>query len=362
MERRSRIERLRAIESLRRSRVVTYVCATRRGDLPNDIVYEVVRPLYDHLAAIGRVPRLDLLVVSRGGHAEVPWRLIAMLREHCDHLGVLVPYRAQSSATLIALGADEIVMGARGELGPIDPIVSVPRLENGTRLEEAVHVEDMIATITFLRERANLNPEGMATAVSAVLSRVAPWTLGSLERAKRHVNAIARAALETHAKRMSEERIQKIIATLTELPNHNYRVARKEAEALGLHVTCPDKQLEDAHVPFDADNFLGLARDEHSEAMTIAMIDSAERTSELRGSLHVWRVRQYPSPIALQWGALPAVIGGMNVPKEAWTDLSKTIEKAVFEQVRRTSPVLRTDVRWMDVRWHDATQDSGPPP
>lgn len=221
MERRTRIERLRAIEALRRSRVLTYVCATRRGDLPNDIAYEVVRPLYDHLEAIGHVPRLDLYVVSRGGHAEVPWRVIAMLREHCDHLGVLVPYRAQSGATLIGLGADEIVMGARGELGPIDPIVGVARQENSARIEEPVHVEDMHATVAFLRERANLNDEGMAAAMSSILSRIAPWTLGSLERAKRHVLAIARAALETHANKMPEERIAKIISTLTELPNHN---------------------------------------------------------------------------------------------------------------------------------------------
>ncbi|MBU0734226.1 MAG: hypothetical protein KKG10_08760, partial [Proteobacteria bacterium] len=47
-----------------------------------------------------------------------------MLREFCEKLAVLVPFRAHSAGTTLALGADEIVMGPLGELGPVDPSVA----------------------------------------------------------------------------------------------------------------------------------------------------------------------------------------------------------------------------------------------
>jgi ClpP class serine protease len=77
--------------------------------------------MYDHIRDLPKSSRIDLFLYSRGGAIEVPWRMITMLREHCNHLSVLIPYRALSAATLIALGCDEIVMGGKAELGPIDP-------------------------------------------------------------------------------------------------------------------------------------------------------------------------------------------------------------------------------------------------
>ena len=57
-----------------------------------------------------------------------PWRIISLFREFAQEVNVLVPYGAYSAATLICLGADEILMGRKGELGPIDPIISNRRL------------------------------------------------------------------------------------------------------------------------------------------------------------------------------------------------------------------------------------------
>ena len=44
-----------------------------------------------------------------------------MIREYCDKFSVLVPDKAHSAATMIALGADEIVMSNLSEISPIDP-------------------------------------------------------------------------------------------------------------------------------------------------------------------------------------------------------------------------------------------------
>ena len=79
-------------------------------------------PIGSMLDAIGRCDNLDLLLNSPGGSGETAEKLIEMCREHCRReFRVVVPNYAKSAATLIGLGADQIVMGYLSELGPIDP-------------------------------------------------------------------------------------------------------------------------------------------------------------------------------------------------------------------------------------------------
>ncbi len=102
--------------------MLTYVTGDRRG-VTGQIGRDAVRPMYDHVRALGfeGVPRIDLFLYSQGGVVDVPWRMVTMLREYCQELNVLVPYKAHSAATPIALGANQIVMGKKRELGPIYP-------------------------------------------------------------------------------------------------------------------------------------------------------------------------------------------------------------------------------------------------
>ena len=77
-------------------------------------------------AAQGEQKRDILLVVQSGGGRIEPAYLIS---KTCKSLSaqkfvVVVPRRAKSAATLLALGADEIHMGLMSELGPIDPQIN----------------------------------------------------------------------------------------------------------------------------------------------------------------------------------------------------------------------------------------------
>ena len=79
-------------------------------------------PIGSMLDAVGECERLDLMINSPGGFGETAEKLIEMCRAHCtDEFRVVVPNWAKSAATMIALGADAIVMGYLSELGPIDP-------------------------------------------------------------------------------------------------------------------------------------------------------------------------------------------------------------------------------------------------
>jgi hypothetical protein len=66
---------------------------------------------------------LDLLIETNGGFTDATEKLVSILRSLRPNFRAIVPRRAKSNGTLIALASCEIVMGSNTELGPIDPYV-----------------------------------------------------------------------------------------------------------------------------------------------------------------------------------------------------------------------------------------------
>ena len=101
-------------------RVIVYIAKV--GSPKSTISPDDIAPIGSMLSAIGKVKNLDLILHSPGGNGVVAEKIVHMCRQHCtDFFRVIVPNMAKSAATLIALGADAIVMGYFSELGPIDP-------------------------------------------------------------------------------------------------------------------------------------------------------------------------------------------------------------------------------------------------
>src|SRR3989338_896465 len=94
------------IELLRNSRVITYLTSDRQGQINARIAMDVVPIISGQLRKIGKTENIDLFLYSSGGDTMVPWRLVSMIREYCYKFSVLVPYKAHSAATMVALGAD----------------------------------------------------------------------------------------------------------------------------------------------------------------------------------------------------------------------------------------------------------------
>lgn len=379
MPRADREQLIRKIEELRRSRVLAYICSDRPGAAAQ-IGEDAVRPMYDHVRQIGHVERIDLYLYSRGGAVEVPWRIVSMLREHCDRLGVLIPYRAQSAATLMALGCDQVVMGAKAELGPIDPAFSFVKNESGTAVQEEIRVEDVMAYVEFLREKASLtDAAGLAANVRVLPEKLAPWTIGSIYRTHAHIRAVARKMLSTHKDRVEDERIDAIVETLAEkIYSHGHAIARTEAEQLGLRVVRPSEDLEDAmwrlleayeammkmRQPLDHDTILGPAADEAEEMVTLAAIESVPSTWAFQGTLRLRRVRGAPASVNINLNLgvqLPPGIDPAAVPQEIVNQLVQQVQQRVpdivTEQTRRQSPVLRTEGGLQGGAWKDVTTE-----
>src|SRR5689334_20916359 len=133
-----RLALMNRIGELRGSSVICYLTSLR-PNVAGVIAGDQVRVFFDHLMRLPSRPvkKLDIFLVSNGGDSVVPWRMVALFREFAEHVAVLIPYRAYSAATLLSLGADEIVMHPFAELGPIDPTVSNefnPANQHGQRL------------------------------------------------------------------------------------------------------------------------------------------------------------------------------------------------------------------------------------
>ena len=75
----------------------------------------------DLVKGVGPVEPLDLLINSLGGSADVTEKIVELCRGAGRPFRVIVPNFAKSAATLIGLGADEIVISDISQLGPIDP-------------------------------------------------------------------------------------------------------------------------------------------------------------------------------------------------------------------------------------------------
>lgn len=144
----NRVEIIKEIEKLRGSTVLCFLTSLRPNVL-TQMADDAVRVCFDHLLLFPERPveKLDVFLCSNGGSGTVPWRLVALFREFAKSLSVLIPYRAYSAASLLALGADEIVMHPFAELGPIDPTVSndFNPVEQNTGRRLGISVEDVRA-------------------------------------------------------------------------------------------------------------------------------------------------------------------------------------------------------------------------
>ncbi len=91
-------------------------------DQVNSICEDHADRVYNAVSSFAEKKDILLMIGSKGGEIEPAYLISKNCRSSSkDKFVVCIPRRAKSAATLIALGAAEIHMGAMSELGPIDP-------------------------------------------------------------------------------------------------------------------------------------------------------------------------------------------------------------------------------------------------
>jgi hypothetical protein len=231
---------------------IVYVTSTRTG-LEIQIADDVIRLLYDHLEAGSKIARekgIDLFIHSNGGSSTVPWRLVNLIREYTKNFSVLVPHRAFSAATLIALGADELVMHPMGNLGPIDPSVTNgfnPVLPQAPGQLAPISVEDVSAYFKLIKDEVGIRHEDeLIAAVSAMTEKVHPLALGNVQRSHNQSRMMARKLLKMRSSNTLDHEIEQLIETLkSNLFFHGHPISRHEArEDLKLPIVDPTPEAE----------------------------------------------------------------------------------------------------------------------
>jgi hypothetical protein len=231
----TRLPLIQQIQNLRGSRVICFLTSLRPG-IPAQMAEDQVRVIFDHLEAVAQkpIPKLDIFLASNGGSGTVPWRLVALFREYSTSFNVVIPYRAYSAASLLALGADEIVMHPFAELGPIDPTVSndFNPVEQGTGRRLGISVEDVRAYVNFIKSTVGITHEDeLIRAVEALTAKVHPLSLGNVERFVMQSRMIARKILKTHMRDETDEhKMDEIIENMaSKLYFHGHPINRDEA-------------------------------------------------------------------------------------------------------------------------------------
>jgi hypothetical protein len=348
-----------------------------------------MRPLYEQLRAIGKVERLDLFLYTLGGATDVPYRIVTALRKYAKEWNVLIPFHANSAGTLIALGADEIIMGARGELGPIDPTLQIKRMVpgpggQGTAVQDNVSVEDVMAFVKFVQERCKVSEQrAFAAALDKLIDRVDPVALGSVYRTHSHIRDVARRIQRSRQKPPSAKVLNAVVKTLAEkVYAHGHAVGLEAAVELGLPARPADDTLEDLMwrlldqyerdmklwEPLDpayAVESSPTSADRYVEEMILAIVETSGAAFQFTGQIDVRARRQLPPnlqvalnlnlqlPPGFDPSAMPEDVQQFlqQILKDAQDAVQREAQPALLDALRAQAPLSGVETAFRNGRW-----------
>jgi ClpP class serine protease len=208
-----RAQAIRALEKSHASRVITMIHRQEKRSLFGFSVSRHIdlEDAQTIIAAIKDTPDdmpIDLVIHTPGGLVLAAMQIARAVEAHKAKVTVYVPVYAMSGGTLIALAADEIVLGEFSVLGPIDPqIAGLPA-----------------ASIVKARD-------------SKPIEGVFDLTLVLADVAEKALVQVKQGAVELLTPRMEQAAAEALAAKLAGGHwTHDYALTASEACALGLPV------------------------------------------------------------------------------------------------------------------------------
>jgi ClpP class serine protease len=209
-----RLKAIQSIEKTRGSRVITMIHRQEKRSL---FGFNVARHIdledaQTIIAAIKETPAerpIDLILHTPGGLVLAAMQIARAVEAHPGKVTVFVPVYAMSGGTLIALAADEIVLGEFSVLGPIDPQIAGFPAASIVRVRQAKPVEHIFDLTLVL---ADMSEKALAQ--------------------------VKRGAVELLTPRLDQAAAEKLAEKLAGGHwTHDYALTAEEARALGLPVT-----------------------------------------------------------------------------------------------------------------------------
>lgn len=207
-----------------------------------------------------RGKHIALLIDSPGGHARSAYEIAVLLQKHCGGFTAVVPRRAKSAATLISLGADNIILGEYGELGPLDvQFLDEEREEWISGLDEVQSLERLHAftmsafdqTMFMLTARTSMKAGTLIPHVTNFVTQLAQPMFENVDvvrytQMSRRLKVGEEYARRLLLKRFNENDANNIARRLVEVyPEHGFIIDNEEATRIGLKPTVPEPDVRD---------------------------------------------------------------------------------------------------------------------
>jgi hypothetical protein len=215
--------------------VFTYWNSTKGSICQNDVI-----GLYALLRDSGKLDRLSLFLKSDGGSGQAALRMVNLLRRYVDHLTVLAPLECQSAATMLALGADRILMGPLAHLSAVDTSLThdlSPIDRDNDRV--SVSNDELLRVIRLWTEQAK---SSTANPYEALFPYVHPLVIGAVDRSSALSTRICEEILSYHIDDLAKAKeISNILNS--GYPSHSYPITLREAKRIGLNVEAMDESV-----------------------------------------------------------------------------------------------------------------------
>lgn len=347
MSKKRRLDLIREIEDERNSYFFAYIISDRLST-PTPVLPDVVREIYGLLRELKPFEKkrgLDLFICGDSGDCSVSWRLVATVRELFKKFSVIVPYKASGAGTMIALGADEIIMGEKGELSSIDPCDAV---QISADPESDAHAPfgagDAVALLNLLERLGSVKQKQKIEALMHTLHQVHPLALGRANRALEQAKAMCLRLLETRKKkftrRINSEIVKKLFSEYLP-PDHSVSIS-EAIKRIGLKQVKRAENLESVYWELltDYENGLGMREPLHPEDAMEASdqeerifhdqkfvyLETTKRTRVFQCDVRMKKIRQIPSNLQLN---PQVVLPPLQLPAQ-----SEISEQSVFDYVQ----------------------------
>lgn len=238
---------IRTLEKERKSKVIVYITGDKNPAqyFSTVVASDVLPRLKKILKSTGNTKKISLAIYTNGGNLETPWPLVNLIREHCENFEVIILDKALSAGTLIALGADKIVMTPYSSLSPVDPSTNI---QDQNKQIKQIEIEDIIGYIDFVKEKIGITEQSSLTEIMRDLTKeVPPSLLGSINRTHSLIRRLAKNLIKLHKDKIPERQSKEIIEHLTQkLFSHKHLISRNEAKQIGFEeiIEFPSKASE----------------------------------------------------------------------------------------------------------------------
>jgi hypothetical protein len=222
---------IRAIQDRSGTPFISYIAGPNAEINREDTIY-----FNDLLHNLPLHSNLDFMLHTPGGDIDAAEKLMVAIRGRVGggRLRVIVPDFAKSAGTLIAIGADEILMGDTSELGPIDPQVTTTD-NDGNCVRHPVQA--YLQAHKSLEARLKLNSNDIAA--QTMLSKLDPTMVVLFESIRARARKFAENQLKDGMCRNGGAftAIAEQLIDPERWPTHGQVIDWEDANAMGIKAT-----------------------------------------------------------------------------------------------------------------------------